>query len=73
MARTDREKSLSPVELMLTAKLVRVGSFRGAAIEPILVSKNGLSFFIEGKEFRILTIKLSFQDCLPLLPPLYNF
>lgn len=53
VTRTEREKSVSPVELMLNAKFVRVGSFKGATIEPILVSKNGLSFFIEGKRKKV--------------------
>lgn len=55
----ERAKSISPMELTLTAKRVRVGSFKGAAIEPILVSKNGLSFFIEGMSSDILVLSLA--------------
>jgi len=47
-SRQAREKSLSPVELSIKARTVRVGSFKGIPVEPILISKNGLNFFIEG-------------------------
>ncbi|XP_060603319.1 uncharacterized protein LOC132756302 isoform X2 [Ruditapes philippinarum] len=42
------EKSPSPIELTLNARTVRVGTFRGAPVEPILISNSGLNFFIEG-------------------------
>lgn len=50
---TVREKSPSPARVTLNARTVRVGTFRGAPVEPILVSENGLNFYIEGKKFCI--------------------
>ena len=48
-SRSSRERSLSPVEVQLHSHTVRVGTFKGAPVEPILLSKTGLNFFIEGK------------------------
>ena len=46
----QREKSPSPEKLTvyLHARTVRVGTFRGAPIEPIQLSDEGIDFYLEG-------------------------
>ena len=54
----QREKSPSPEKLtvLLQARTVRVGTFRGAPIEPIQLSDEGIEFYIEGIYYRIFEV-----------------
>ena len=47
----QREKSPSPEKLtvLLHARACRVGTFRGALIEPIQLSEVGIDFYMEGR------------------------
>ncbi|KAH3889282.1 uncharacterized protein LOC127849189 [Dreissena polymorpha] len=65
-SRQARAKSLSPTELALSANKVRVGTFQGIPIEPILISKGGLSFFVEGLKStnRFTIYPAEIQQCL---------
>ncbi|WAR07187.1 SENP6-like protein [Mya arenaria] len=65
-SRPVREKSPSPTELMLQARTVRAGSLKGSPVEPILISKNGLNFFIESVKgsHRFTIHPMEIQQCL---------